>query len=104
MSVSDHERDEPMTSKFRNHNPVWCKANPNTKWKPGKIIDVLPNQSYFIELEDYRQFRRNEHHITGWHLHSCVMKYLSHTTLYCDPVVLSYIHVKHRLNTAFSAA
>ena len=28
-----------------------------------------PNQSYLIELDDGRQFRRNEHHITGWHPH-----------------------------------
>ena len=69
--ASDHNRDEQpiMTPKFRNHDAVWCKVNPNTKWRPGHIIDVLSNQSYLIELEDGRQFRRNEHHITGQHLH-----------------------------------
>ena len=49
---------------------IWCKVDPKTKWKPGHI-DVLPNQSYLIELEDGRQFRRNEHHITGQHPHPC---------------------------------
>ena len=38
---------------------------------PGHIVNVLPNQSYLIELDDGRQFRRNEHHITGRHLHPC---------------------------------
>ena len=60
-SISDHDRDEPMmTSKFRNHDAIWCKVDPNTKWKPGHIIDVLPNQSYLIDLDDGSQFRRNE--------------------------------------------
>ena len=54
-------------SKFKNHDAIWCKVDPNTKWKPGHIIDVLPNQSYLIELEDGRQFRRNKHHIAGQH-------------------------------------
>ena len=71
QQASDHNRDEQpmMTSKFRNHDAIWCKVNPNIKWRPGHIIDVLPNQSYLIELEDGRQFRKNEHHITGHHLH-----------------------------------
>ena len=47
------------------------RLTPNTKWKPGYIIDVLPNQSYLVELEDGRQFRRNEHHITGQQPHPC---------------------------------
>ena len=56
-----------MTSKFRNHDAIWCKVDPNTKWRPAHIIDILPYQSYLIELEDGRQFRRNEHYITGQH-------------------------------------
>ena len=60
-----------MISKLRNHNVIWCKVDPNTKWRPGHIIGVLPNQSYLIELEDGRQFGRNERHITGQHLHPC---------------------------------
>ena len=40
--ASDHDRDEPvMTSKFGNHDAIWCKVDP----KPGHIIDVLPNWS-----------------------------------------------------------
>ena len=70
--ANDHDRDEwMMMSKFRNHDGIWCKIDPNTKWRPGHIIDVMPNQPYLIELEDGRQFRRNEHHITGWHPQSC---------------------------------
>ena len=56
-----------MMSKFINHYAIWCKVDPNTKCKPGHIVNVLPNQSYLIELDDGRQFRRNEHHITGRH-------------------------------------
>ena len=59
--------DPVMISKYRNHDLVWCKLDPNTKWKPGKIIEVLPNKSYVIILEDNHEFRRNEHHITGQH-------------------------------------
>ena len=62
--ASEHDKDEQpmMMSKLRNHNAIWCKVNSNTKWRPEHIIDVLPNQSYLIELEDRRWFRRNEHH------------------------------------------
>ena len=58
-----------MMSKFRNHNAIWHKVDTNTKWKPEHIVDILHNQSYLIELDDGRQFRRNEHHITGQHPH-----------------------------------
>ena len=54
-------------SKYRNHDLVWCKVNPNTKWKPGKIVQVLPNQSHIVKLENDHELRRNEHHISGQH-------------------------------------
>ena len=31
---------------------------------PGKIVQVLPNQSYIVSLPDGHEFRRNEHYIT----------------------------------------
>ena len=43
---------------------VWVKLDTNTKWMPGKIEQVLPNQSYSIKMMDGCIFRRNEHHIT----------------------------------------
>ena len=44
---------------------LYDAKDPNTKWKPAHIIDVMPNQSYLIELEDGRQFRRNEHQVSS---------------------------------------
>ena len=46
--TSDHNRDEHpmMMSKFRNHDTIWCKVDPNTKWKPGHIIDILFNRTW----------------------------------------------------------
>ena len=37
---------------------------PIKKWEPGKIIEILPNRSYTVEITDGRIFRRNEHHLT----------------------------------------
>ena len=34
------------------------------KWEPGKVLEILPNRSYTIELTDGCIFRRNEHHLT----------------------------------------
>ena len=34
------------------------------KWMPGKMEQVLLNQSYIVKMVDGRIFRRNEHHIT----------------------------------------
>ena len=69
-SVSNCEITPVMTSKYKNHDLVWSKVDPNTKWKPGKITNVLPNQSYIVHLEDGCELRRNEHHITGQHSNS----------------------------------
>ena len=51
-------------SKFQINQDVWVKVDPNTKWIAGKITQILPNQSYKIELSDGCVFQRNQHHIT----------------------------------------
>ena len=52
-----------VPSKFQVDEDVWVKVDPNTKWMAGKISQILPNQSYKVELSDGRVFCRNEHHI-----------------------------------------
>ena len=54
----------PVPSKYDEGQDVWVKLDNNTKWVPGKMLDVLHNQSYRIKLVDGRIFRRNEHHVT----------------------------------------
>ena len=53
-----------MPSKYSVDQDVWIKLDPNAKWVPGKIKQVLPNQSYEVTITDGHIFRRNEHHIT----------------------------------------
>ena len=53
-----------VLSKYSKGQSVWIKLDPNTKWMPGKITQVLPHQSYTDNLSDGCEFRRNEHHIT----------------------------------------
>ena len=55
-------RDVP--SKFQVDQDVWVKVDPHTKWMAGRISQILPNQSYVIELTDGHVFHRNQHHIT----------------------------------------
>ena len=43
-------RDVP--SKFQVNQDVWVKVDPHTKWMAGKISQILPNQSYVVELTD----------------------------------------------------
>ena len=50
--------------KYDEGQDVWVKLDNNSKWMPGKILDVLPKQSYRIKLVDCHIFRRNEHHVT----------------------------------------
>ena len=60
--------EEPiMTSKYRNHDKVWCKVDPNTTWLPRQIVYILPNQSYIVKLKHNYEVRRNEHHLSGQH-------------------------------------
>ena len=40
------------SSKFQADQDVWVKVDPNTKWMAGKISQILPKQSYMIELSD----------------------------------------------------
>ena len=53
-----------VPSKYQVNQDVWVKVDPNTKWMAGKISQILPNQSYKIELSDGHVFQRNQHHIT----------------------------------------
>ena len=53
-----------ILSKYNEEQNVWVKRDSNTKWMPGKITQVSPNQSYMIHLQDGHELRRNEHHIT----------------------------------------
>ena len=43
-------------SKFQIEQDVWVKVDPNTKWMAGKISQILPNQSYKVELSDGHVF------------------------------------------------
>ena len=52
-----------VLSKFQIDQDVWVKVDPHTKWMAGKIIQILPNQSYMTRLLDGCVFCRNEHHI-----------------------------------------
>ena len=36
----------------------WVKIDPHTKWMAGKISQILPNQSYVVELMGGHTFRR----------------------------------------------
>ena len=62
--INNEGADPEIPSKYSKDQSVWIKLDPNTKWVPGKITQVLPNQSYEVTLIDGRIFRRNEHHIT----------------------------------------
>ena len=62
--VHDENATFEVPSKYRIDQDVWIKLDPNTKWVPGKIEQVLPNQSYEVVLRDGHIFRCNEHHIT----------------------------------------
>ena len=53
-----------VPSKYNINQDVWIKPDPNTKWVPGKIEQLLPNQSYEVVLRDGHIFWCNEHHIT----------------------------------------
>ena len=55
-----------IPSKFQIDQDIWVKVDPNTKWMAGKISQILPYQSYKVELSDGHIFQRNQHHITKW--------------------------------------
>ena len=62
-----HEEENGVTdipSKYHENQLVWVKLDPHTKWMPGKINQVLPNQSYIVCLTDGCTFCRNKHHMT----------------------------------------
>ena len=60
----DNGATSEVPSKYDEGQDVWVKLDNNTKWMQGRILDVLPNQSYKIKLIDGCIFGRNEHHIT----------------------------------------
>ena len=60
----DNSATSEVPSKYGDGQDVSVKLDNNTKWMPGKILDVLPNQSYKIKLVNGHIFRRNEHHVT----------------------------------------
>ena len=62
--VHDENATPEVPSKYSIDQDVWIKLDPNAKWVPGKIEQVLPNQSYEVVLRDGCIFRCNEHHIT----------------------------------------
>ena len=53
-----------VPSKYQLNQDVWVKVDPHTKWMTGKISQILPNQSYVVNLSDGCTFHQNEHHIT----------------------------------------
>ena len=59
----DNGATSEVPSKYGEGIDVWVKLDNSTKWMPGKILDVLPNQSYKIKLADGCIFRRNKHHV-----------------------------------------
>ena len=48
-----------VPSKYSEGQDVWLKLDPSTKWMPGKVIQILPFQSYMVKLSDGQIFRRN---------------------------------------------
>ena len=63
MLVHGENTISEVTSKYSIDQDVWIKLDPNAKWVPGKIEQVLPNQSYEVVLRDGCIFRCNKHHI-----------------------------------------
>ena len=53
-----------IPSKYIEGQEVWLKLDSNTKWVPGKITQVLPYQSYIVQLSDGCIFHQNKHHLT----------------------------------------
>ena len=60
----DATSEAEVPSKYNVGEEIWVKLDSNSKWMPGKIEQVLLNQSYTIKMVDGHIFRRNEHHIT----------------------------------------
>ena len=62
----DDDVTSEVPSKYSVGEEVWVKLDTNTKWMPGKIDQVLPNQSYTIKMMDSRIFRRNVRQGAKW--------------------------------------
>ena len=64
LQGTEEENGVPdLPSKYHEDQPVWVKLDPNSKWLPGRIQQILPNQSYNVCLADGCIFRCNEHHV-----------------------------------------
>ena len=54
-----------ILSKFNINQSILIKLDANTKkWEPGKVVEILPNRRYIVELNDGCIFTRNEPHLT----------------------------------------
>ena len=40
---------------------VWIEINDHLPWKPGVIVNICPNQSFDVKVED-KVYHRNTHH------------------------------------------
>ena len=45
-----------VLSKYQLDQDVWVKVDPHTKWMAGKISQILPNQSYVVNLSEGHTF------------------------------------------------
>ena len=64
MLVHGENATPEVPSKYSIDQDVWIKLDPNAKWVPGKIEQVLPTQSYEVVLRDGHIFRCNKHNVT----------------------------------------
>ena len=44
--------DVPATRNFQKNDLVWIKINDHLPWKPGVIVNIHPNQSFDVKVED----------------------------------------------------
>ena len=60
----DATSEVEVPSKYNVGEEIWVKLDSNSKWMPGKIEQVLLNQSYSIKMVDgsYIQKERASHH------------------------------------------
>ena len=55
--------DVLATRNFQKNDPVWIKINDHLPWKPGVILNIHPNQSFDVKVED-KVYQHNTHHLT----------------------------------------
>ena len=96
----DEGATSEIPSKYGVDQNVWIKLDTNAKWVPGKIKQVLPNQSYEVTLTDGRIFRRNEHHITlKWQGAKWPdVPHVPQSLNYLNPTILDLGNIKSLIN------